>query len=89
MAKVAMPAHRRHFQSSMSNQGYAIAPVTCVIAMSCDPSFNFSIDGHRMTNIEGDGTKAQPVGVDSIPILAGQHHSATMVVTADQLVGNY
>ena len=58
-----------------------------VIAMSCDPSFNFTIDGHRMTIIEVDGTEVQPVEVDSIPILAGQRYS--VVVTADQPVGSY
>ncbi|KAF9224240.1 laccase [Gyrodon lividus] len=58
-----------------------------VIAISCDPSFNFTIDGHRMTIIEVDGVEIVPVEVDSIPILAGQRYS--VVVTADQPVGNY
>ena len=58
-----------------------------VIATSCDPSFNFTIDGHRMTIIEVDGTEVQPVEVDSIPILAGQRYS--VVVTADQPADSY
>jgi FtsP/CotA-like multicopper oxidase with cupredoxin domain len=58
-----------------------------VVSTSCNPSFNFTIDGHRMTIIEVDGSEVQPVEVDSIPILAGQRYS--VVVTADQPVGNY
>ncbi|KAG9316054.1 Cupredoxin [Chiua virens] len=58
-----------------------------VISMSCDPWFNFTIDGHRMTIIEVDGSEVQPVQVDSIPILAGQRYS--VVVTANQPPGNY
>lgn len=58
-----------------------------LVATSCDPLFNFAIDGHRMTIIEVDGTEVVPVEVDSIPILAGQRYS--VVVTADQPVGNY
>ncbi|KAG9308843.1 laccase [Chiua virens] len=58
-----------------------------VVSLSCDPSFNFTIDGHRMTIIEVDGNEVEPVEVDSIPILAGQRYS--VVVTANQTVGNY
>ncbi|KAF8551546.1 Cu-oxidase-domain-containing protein, partial [Imleria badia] len=58
-----------------------------MISMSCDPSFNFTIDGHRMTIIEVDGNEVEPVEVDSIPILVGQRYS--VVVTANQPVGNY
>lgn len=58
-----------------------------LVALSCDPSFTFAIDGHRMTIIEVDGTEVLPVEVDSIPILAGQRYS--VVVTADQPAGNY
>ncbi|KAG9316053.1 laccase [Chiua virens] len=58
-----------------------------VISMSCDPWFNFTIDGHRMTIIEADGSEVQPVQVDSIPIFAGQRYS--VVVTANQPIGNY
>ncbi|KIJ21194.1 laccase [Paxillus involutus ATCC 200175] len=58
-----------------------------IIGLSCDPSFNFTIDGHRMTIIEADGTEVVPVEVDSMPVLAGQRYS--VVVTADQPVANY
>ena len=58
-----------------------------VVAASCDPSFNFSIDGHRMTIIEVDGNEVSPVEVDSLPVFAGQRYS--VVVTANQTVGNY
>ncbi|KAF8551377.1 laccase [Imleria badia] len=58
-----------------------------VVSMSCHPSFNFTIDGHRMTIIEVDGSEVQPVEVDSIPILAGQRYS--VVITASQPVYNY
>ena len=55
--------------------------------MACDPSFNFTIDGHRMTIIEVEGTEVFPVEVDSIPILAGQRYS--VVVMADKPIRNY
>ncbi|KAF8141343.1 laccase [Boletus edulis] len=58
-----------------------------VVSMSCNPSFNFTVDGHRMTIIEVDGSEVEPVEVDSILILAGQRYS--VVVTANQPVGNY
>ncbi|KAF8131813.1 laccase [Boletus edulis] len=58
-----------------------------LISMSCHPLFNFTIDGHRMSIIEVDGTEVQPVEVDYIPILSGQRYS--VVVTANQSVGNY
>ena len=58
-----------------------------LVSISCDPSFNFTIDGHRMTIIEVDGTEVDPVEVDSIPVLVGQRYS--VIVTANQTVGNY
>ncbi|KAG9309011.1 laccase [Chiua virens] len=58
-----------------------------IVSMSCDPQFNFTIDGHRMTIIEADGNEVNPVQVDFLPILAGQRYS--VVVTANQSVGNY
>ena len=58
-----------------------------VVSTSCSPSFNFTIDGHRMTIIEADGNEVDPVEVDSLPILAGQRYS--VVITANQTVGNY
>ncbi|KAI6103797.1 laccase [Pisolithus croceorrhizus] len=58
-----------------------------IIGASCDPWFNFTIDGHNMTIIEADGNEVEPVVVDSLPVFAGQRYS--VIVTADQPVGNY
>ncbi|KAF8835559.1 laccase [Paxillus ammoniavirescens] len=58
-----------------------------LIGLSCSPSFNFTIDGHKMTIIEVDGNEVTPVEVDSIPVLAGQRYS--VVVSANQPVANY
>ncbi|OAX32948.1 laccase [Rhizopogon vinicolor AM-OR11-026] len=58
-----------------------------LIAMSCDPNFTFSIDGHNLTVIEADGEETQPLVVDQLTILAGQRYS--VVLTANQPVGNY
>ena len=58
-----------------------------LVGMSCKPSFNFSMDGHRLTIIEVDGNEVNPIEVDSLPVLAGQRYS--VVVTANQTIGNY
>ncbi|KAI0276852.1 laccase 14 [Russula aff. rugulosa BPL654] len=58
-----------------------------LISISCDPSFNFSIDSHTLTVIEVDGVNVQPLKVDSLEIFAGQRYS--VVLTANQLIGNY
>ena len=58
-----------------------------IVGASCDPWFNFTIDGHPMTVIETDGIETEPLVVDSIPVFAGQRYS--VVVTANQTVGNY
>ncbi|KAL4072061.1 laccase [Scleroderma citrinum] len=58
-----------------------------IIGASCDPWFNFTIDGHKMTVIEVDGTEIKPVDVDSLAVFAGQRYS--VVVSADQPVNNY
>lgn len=58
-----------------------------IVGASCDPWFNFTIDGHQMTIIEADGNEVEPVVVDSIPVFAGQRYS--IVVNADQPIGNY
>ncbi|KIO00648.1 laccase [Pisolithus tinctorius Marx 270] len=58
-----------------------------IIGASCDPWFNFTIDGHNMTVIEADGNEVEPVIVDSLAVYAGQRYS--VVVTADQPVDNY
>lgn len=58
-----------------------------ILAMSCDPNYIFSIDGHQLTIIEADGQNVRPVTVDSIDILSGQRYS--VVLNADQPVDNY
>ncbi|KAH7914601.1 laccase [Hygrophoropsis aurantiaca] len=58
-----------------------------IIGLSCHPWFNFTIDGHKMTVIETDGTEVDPVEVDSLAVYASQRYS--VVVTADQPVDNY
>lgn len=58
-----------------------------IIGASCDPWFNFTIDGHAMTVIETDGVATEPLVVDSLPVFAGQRYS--VVVTANQTMGNY
>jgi len=58
-----------------------------VIGLSCDPDYEFTIDGHNMTIIEADGVETVPVTVDSLPVLAGQRYS--VVVHADKPVDNY
>lgn len=58
-----------------------------IIGASCDPWFNFTIDGHKMTIIEADGNEVEPVDVDSLAVFGGQRYS--VVVSADQPVGNY
>jgi hypothetical protein len=42
-----------------------------LVSISCDPSFTFSIDGHKMTTIEVDGVNVQPLAIDSLAIFAG------------------
>jgi len=58
-----------------------------IIAMSCDTSFFFSVDGHTLTVIEADGENTVPLVVDSLQIFAGARYSA--VLEANQPVGNY
>ncbi|KAL4065719.1 laccase [Scleroderma yunnanense] len=58
-----------------------------IIGLSCASWFNFTVDGHRMTVIEADGVETLPMVVDSLPVFAGQRYS--VVVTADQPIGNY
>lgn len=43
--------------------------------MSCDPNFNFTIDGHEMTVIEADGVNTEPLRVEAIQIFAAQRYS--------------
>ncbi|KAG1732001.1 laccase [Suillus paluster] len=58
-----------------------------LIAMSCDPNFQFSIDGHNLTIIEADGVLTEPLVVDQLQIFAGQRYSVVLV--ADKPVDNY
>ncbi|KAG1787546.1 multicopper oxidase, partial [Suillus variegatus] len=58
-----------------------------IIGLSCDPSYNFTIDGHTMTIIEADGIETVPETVDSLPVLAGQRYP--VVIYANQPVDNY
>ncbi|KAH8823797.1 laccase [Flagelloscypha sp. PMI_526] len=58
------------------------------INIACDPYFTVSIDQHTtMKIIEADSENTVPVTVDSFDIMAGQRYS--VVVTADQPIGNY
>ncbi|CAK5267851.1 unnamed protein product [Mycena citricolor] len=58
-----------------------------LVAISCDPNYVFSIDGHSLTVIEADGVSTKPVTVDSLQIFAGQRYS--FVLKANQPTGNY
>ncbi|KAG1740324.1 laccase [Suillus lakei] len=58
-----------------------------LVAMSCDPSFHFSIDDHNLTVIEADGQLTKPLVVDGLRIFAGQRYSVVLV--ADKPVDNY
>nr|ALF95042.1 laccase [Crustodontia chrysocreas] len=58
-----------------------------LVSISCDPNWEFSIDGHNMTIIEVDAVNHEPLTVDQIQIFAGQRYS--FVLTADQPVDNY
>ena len=46
-----------------------------LVSISCDPNYNFTIDGHDMTIIEADGENTQPLTVDKIQIYAAQRYS--------------
>ncbi|KAJ7694600.1 laccase [Mycena rosella] len=58
-----------------------------LVAISCDPNYVFSIDGHSMTIVEVDGVNHKPYTVDSLQIFAGQRYS--FVLNANQKVDNY
>ncbi|KAF9232456.1 laccase [Melanogaster broomeanus] len=58
-----------------------------LVAMSCDPNFVFSIDGHNLTVIEADGVLTEPLVIDSLQIFAGQRYS--VILNATQPVDNY
>ncbi|KAH6899593.1 laccase 2 precursor [Coprinopsis sp. MPI-PUGE-AT-0042] len=58
-----------------------------LVSISCDPYFDFAIDGHQLTIIEVDGVNAEPLVVDSLRIFAGQRYS--VVLNANQAIDNY
>ncbi|KAI0248016.1 laccase [Lactifluus subvellereus] len=58
-----------------------------LVSISCDPAYDFSIDGHDLTIIEVDGNNVQPLVVDSLRIFAGQRYS--VVLNANKSIGNY
>ncbi|OJT13485.1 Laccase-3 [Trametes pubescens] len=58
-----------------------------LVSTSCDPNYNFTIDGHTMTIIEADGQNTQPHQVDGLQIFAAQRYS--FVLNANQPVNNY
>ncbi|KAH9059155.1 laccase [Lactarius vividus] len=58
-----------------------------LVSISCEPAFNFSIDGHQLTIIEVDSVNHQPLLVDSLQIFAGQRYS--VVLNANQPINNY
>ncbi|TFK45381.1 A fully functional laccase from the Ligninolytic fungus Pycnoporus Cinnabarinus [Heliocybe sulcata] len=59
-----------------------------LINTSCDPYYNFTIDGHKMTVIEADGVTVESVSeVDQIQIHAGQRYS--FILHANQKPANY
>lgn len=58
-----------------------------LVAISCDPNWVFSIDGHNMTVIEADGINTKPLLVDSVQIFAGQRYS--LILHANQPIRNY
>ncbi|KAG2357593.1 laccase [Suillus spraguei] len=58
-----------------------------LVSISCDPNFQFSVDGHNLTVIEADGQLTEPLVVDQLQIFAGQRYSVVLV--ADKPVDNY
>nr|BAI66147.1 laccase [Pleurotus salmoneostramineus] len=58
-----------------------------LVSTSCDPFYDFSIDGHTMTVIEADGILTRPLQVDSIRVFAGQRYS--FILHANKPINNY
>ncbi|KAI0732220.1 laccase [Fomitopsis betulina] len=59
-----------------------------LISISCDPYFNFTVDGHNFTIIEADGENTDPLpDVDQIQIFASQRYS--FILDATQPIDNY
>ncbi|KAJ7598428.1 laccase [Mycena floridula] len=59
-----------------------------LVAISCDPNYTFSIDGHNMTIIEADGISTNPYTVDSLQIFAGQRYSFVVWIRANPNTGH-
>lgn len=57
-----------------------------LVSISCDPSYMFSIDGHKLTVIEADGQSTLPVEVDSIQIFAGTLFRMVTIMLMSRLV---
>ncbi|KAJ7683768.1 laccase precursor [Mycena rosella] len=58
-----------------------------LISMSCDATFEFSIDHHPISILEVDGINHQALAVDSIEIFPGQRYS--FVLHAGEEIDNY
>lgn len=58
-----------------------------LINTSTFSAFVFSIDNHKLTIVEADGTDLQPVTVDRLAINVAQRYS--VIVEANQPVGSY
>ena len=58
-----------------------------LISLSCDPYFNFTIDGHDFTVIEADGQNTDPLpAVDQIQIFAAQRYSFVVSIIQVSLI---
>ena len=55
-----------------------------LVSISCDPSFLFSIDKHKMTVIEVEGTNVQPLPIDAVQIFAGENGSNPIISSINQ-----
>jgi len=69
-------AHGQYYGSLIgtrenSDTRYSYSYRLRLVSISCDPAYDFSIDGHQLTVIEADGENVQPVTVDSLEIFAG------------------
>nr|ABP81837.1 laccase [Coprinopsis cinerea] len=58
-----------------------------ILSSSCDPNYNFSIDGHDLTVIEADGQLTRKLVVQRLQIFAGQRYS--VILHANRPKGNY
>ncbi|KAG2022533.1 laccase 5 [Coprinopsis cinerea AmutBmut pab1-1] len=58
-----------------------------ILSLSCDPNYNFSIDGHDLTVIEADGQLTRKLVVQRLQIFACQRYS--VILHANRPKGNY